>query len=164
MLLKEKNKLVKCILWILVVVWMIVIFMLSNAPSNASSKSSRNVIRGGFEVTINVTNGVGITNYHPSKSELNKIVSKLNEPLRECMHGFEYFILAILLVMALSKSNIRNVYKLAMFICILYALSDEIHQMFIPGRAFQLIDLIIDLIGCLIGCLLCKGIVMIRHK
>lgn len=164
MLLKNKNKIIKWILWILVVIWMIVIFMLSNAPSTVSSKNSGNIIRGSFKATINVTNGVGITDYHPSKAELNKIVRKLNEPLRECMHGFEYFILAILLICALYKSNVKKIYILTIIICVTYSLSDEIHQIFIPGRAFELIDLFIDLIGCLIGCLLCKGVALIKHR
>jgi VanZ family protein len=32
-----------------------------------------------------------------------------------------------------------------------FALSDEIHQLFVPGRAFQVIDLIIDFLGLLFG-------------
>jgi len=35
-----------------------------------------------------------------------------------------------------------------------FALSDEIHQRFVPGRAFQVIDLFIDLLGILFGVLL----------
>jgi VanZ family protein len=33
----------------------------------------------------------------------------------------------------------------------LYALSDEIHQLFVPGRTFQLMDLALDLLGGVIG-------------
>jgi len=32
-----------------------------------------------------------------------------------------------------------------------YALSDEIHQLFVPGRAFQVFDLFIDFLGSLFG-------------
>lgn len=32
-----------------------------------------------------------------------------------------------------------------------YAITDEIHQLFIPGRAFQLIDLAVDLGGIILG-------------
>jgi hypothetical protein len=39
----------------------------------------------------------------------------------------------------------------SIFIASLFAFSDEIHQLFVPGRAFQLIDLIIDFIGILFG-------------
>ena len=37
-----------------------------------------------------------------------------------------------------------------------FALSDEIHQLFVPGRAFQVIDLIIDFLGILFGVYLYK--------
>lgn len=33
----------------------------------------------------------------------------------------------------------------------LYSLSDEIHQLFVPGRSFQLMDLGLDLLGGIIG-------------
>lgn len=32
-----------------------------------------------------------------------------------------------------------------------YAITDEIHQLFVPGRAFQLIDILVDSAGALIG-------------
>ena len=32
-----------------------------------------------------------------------------------------------------------------------YAFTDEIHQIFVPGRAFQLIDLTVNLFGILLG-------------
>ena len=35
----------------------------------------------------------------------------------------------------------------------IYSVSDETHQYFIPGRAFQLIDLAVDLTGIVIGTL-----------
>jgi len=33
----------------------------------------------------------------------------------------------------------------------MYALFDEIHQMFVPGRAFQLFDLSLDAVGIILG-------------
>jgi VanZ family protein len=32
-----------------------------------------------------------------------------------------------------------------------YALFDEIHQVFVPGRAFQFLDLSLDAVGILLG-------------
>ncbi len=43
-----------------------------------------------------------------------------------------------------------------------YAVTDEIHQLFVPGRAFQLTDLCVDLAGIIFGtilfCLIAKQI------
>lgn len=60
-------------------------------------------------------------------------------------HLIEYGILAFLLLFAISKN------KLAVFIAYLYAISDEIHQSFVPGRTSRFRDTLIDLIGIFIG-------------
>ena len=39
----------------------------------------------------------------------------------------------------------------AVLLCLGYALLDEIHQHFVPGRAFQLADLGLDLLGSTLG-------------
>jgi VanZ family protein len=60
-------------------------------------------------------------------------------------HLIEYAILAFLLLLAITKN------KLAVIVGYLYAVSDEIHQYFIPGRTGRFRDTLIDLIGILIG-------------
>jgi VanZ family protein len=60
-------------------------------------------------------------------------------------HLIEYAILSILFLFAISKK------KLVIFISYLYAISDEIHQSFIPGRTARFRDTLIDLIGIFIG-------------
>ena len=42
----------------------------------------------------------------------------------------------------------------AVFACV-YSLSDEIHQIFVPGRAFQLSDLAVDWSGVVCGTIVC---------
>lgn len=63
-------------------------------------------------------------------------------------HLIEYAILAALLLFAIYKK------KLVVFIAYLYAISDEIHQSFIPGRTSRFRDTLIDLIGIFIGLLI----------
>ena len=41
----------------------------------------------------------------------------------------------------------------SLLICILYATSDELHQVFIPGRGAQVKDVIIDSAGACVGIL-----------
>lgn len=36
-------------------------------------------------------------------------------------------------------------------ICVLYAVSDEVHQYFVPGRACRLYDIGVDALGCVVG-------------
>ena len=41
--------------------------------------------------------------------------------------------------------------SIALAICLAYGFSDEIHQLFVPGRAFEISDLAMDGLGSLIG-------------
>jgi VanZ family protein len=71
-------------------------------------------------------------------------------------HFLEYAILAALTLRALSRSvdppeARRRAFTMALAITLAYALSDEIHQLFVPGRAFQLFDLAVDTAGALVG-------------
>ena len=44
----------------------------------------------------------------------------------------------------------KKVY-ISIIICILYAISDEIHQIFVPGRSCQIFDMIVDCLGSITG-------------
>jgi VanZ family protein len=35
--------------------------------------------------------------------------------------------------------------------CVLYAVSDEVHQLFVPGRGAQVTDVLIDNAGAFVG-------------
>lgn len=151
-IMKDKKQLIKIIIsWFLVVIWMIIIFMLSNTPAKESTRDSKKIISDTIVTTTTVTNNLGITNYHPSELELNKLVKKINGPSRELMHSFEYLVLSILLLIALYNSNIKRKYIITFIICFIYILTDEYHQKFITGRSFQLLDIFMDTIGTFLG-------------
>ena len=40
---------------------------------------------------------------------------------------------------------------LALVICVLFAMLDEFHQLFVPGRGAQVKDVIIDTTGAIVG-------------
>jgi len=80
--------------------------------------------------------------------------SSLNDWIGQTMHFVEYAILAFLLYRALWKTPRVSRSKIALMSVIfgmVYALSDEIHQIFVPERTFQLVDLLTDLLGVLFG-------------
>ncbi len=52
----------------------------------------------------------------------------------------------------------------AILISLGYALTDEIHQIFVPGRAFQLIDLTVDLGGIALGAVVFCILFMLNKK
>jgi len=75
------------------------------------------------------------------------------ELLGRALHISEYAVLAFLSARAMIlRENIKILSLVPVLgVTELYALSDEIHQLFVPGRSFQLMDLGLDLIGGVIG-------------
>ena len=146
----------KKILILLAIIWALLIFCLSNATSKKSGSDSANIIMNCITVTLKVTNKTGITNYHPDEVELKSIIRKINDPLREVMHAVVYFILALLLIYVLGIYGVKKKYLITLIVCLLYALSDEFHQIFVKGRTWELLDLLLDTIGILLACGLMK--------
>ena len=70
-------------------------------------------------------------------------------------HLIEFAILYALVFFATGR--LRS----ATAISYLYALSDELHQAFIPGREGKFVDTLIDLIGIVIGIFIVKKLIKI---
>ncbi len=73
------------------------------------------------------------------------------EELRTFAHFCEYALLGFLMYNAFYSFKVKFAPLTSIIASFLYALSDEIHQIFVDGRAFQLIDLTIDLGGIICG-------------
>lgn len=73
--------------------------------------------------------------------------------LRKGAHISAYFVLSLLVMNAFGQLAIvgkRRVY-MTFAISLAYAISDEVHQLFIPGRSGQVTDVLIDCLGSAIG-------------
>lgn len=133
----------KVLPWLLVILWMALIFYLSHQPANTSNGLSK----GATEIIVETVEKIA-----PSV-DIN--IKNFNHNLRKNAHFFAYLVLGILVVNGLRSIGIVG-YKamsLALFICILYAISDEVHQLFVPGRGGQIKDVIIDSAGAVVGIL-----------
>jgi VanZ family protein len=65
--------------------------------------------------------------------------------LRKLAHTAEYAVLGALLVRALRRP------EPAVILGVLYAVSDELHQTFVPGRHGSPVDVAIDSVGIVLG-------------
>lgn len=99
-----------------------------------------------------------------------QIIAQMSWPIRKTAHASEYACLAMSLVITcwqiaswrhetregarLCPRRVPFVGMTAFVIAVLYACSDEIHQLFIDGRAGQVADVLVDASGAAIGCLL----------
>ena len=70
--------------------------------------------------------------------------------LRKSAHITEYFVLFVLAYFTFRDSRFRgnkNISLAATAFAIIYAISDEFHQSFVPGRVADIFDLTADSIG-----------------
>jgi len=77
--------------------------------------------------------------------------------LRKIAHITEYAILNILVLRAFIVStdfSKKRIYIFSIIFSTFYALLDEIHQYFVPGRHFAITDLLIDFVGVIAGLIL----------
>ena len=72
--------------------------------------------------------------------------------LRKIAHAAEYAVLGALLVRASGRAGV------AFALGALYAVSDELHQMLVPGRAGAPLDVAIDAIGVAVGVVLWQSV------
>ncbi len=68
--------------------------------------------------------------------------------LRKLAHAGEFAVLGALLLRATERAGV------AFGLGALYAVSDELHQMFVPGRMGSPLDVAIDMVGVAFGVLL----------
>lgn len=131
--------------WLPVIVWMLVIFFLSHQSGLASSSLSSGITQTIWEILNAVL---------PFEIDLHQF----HGFIRKLAHFASYFILGMFCINAVTlTSKTSDRYRLlanSVFICILYAISDEIHQLFVPGRSGSVFDVLIDSSGALMGCLL----------
>lgn len=119
--------------WMLLVIWMIFIFIMSSFNGNISSNQSGTIA----DLIYNL--------FDISDTE------KVSLIVRKCAHVSEFFILGILVINLVSKYNVKHIYFISFIVCVLYASSDEFHQLFVPGRSGQVTDIFIDMIGVVLG-------------
>lgn len=144
----------KRISWLLLILWMAFIFYLSHQPVEVSNNLSKGITEKVVEIVEKVS---------PDKSF---DLSRANHLIRKNAHFFAYLLLGVLVSNALRSSGFLG-YKavaLALLICVLYAISDEIHQLYVPGRGGQLKDVVIDGLGSMVGIAVFEIINLRRRK
>ncbi len=66
--------------------------------------------------------------------------------IKKIAHISEYAIFYYLVLRALNPRS-PSVFLTSLILCLLYAISDEIHQSFIPGRHARIYDVYFDSLG-----------------
>lgn len=130
----------------LALIWMCVIFAFSAQESEESAEVSET-----FSNQI-VSAAGKFFHLNLDDEELRRIAEIIETPVRKAAHMTEYAVLSILLYIWLEK------WKSAIAFSALYAASDELHQLFVPGRAGRLGDVMIDSAGAILGVFIFIGV------
>lgn len=84
--------------------------------------------------------------------------------VRGCAHFLEYAGLSVLVYNALYQSCGCAKPVLSVVISSLYAVTDEVHQLFVEGRACQLTDIITDSFGAITGVAVLSVLIIMFKK
>jgi VanZ family protein len=101
-----------------------------------------------------------------SRKMIIKEAGNMQFVVRKAAHMAEYACLAGLVLFGLSVNleKKKYLYPLSLGAAALYASTDEIHQLFTPGRSGEVRDVIIDTCGALIGLLVIRFVVSLRNR
>jgi len=144
----------RSVLWAIVFFWMIVIFCFSAQPAPESARLSGGITE--FVVSSIVSNFDNLTRY-----EQHVITRDASFIIRKAAHMSIFAILGLFTMLAVNQTaktvTLQKMQKkqtqslIALGIGILYAISDELHQRFVPGRSCELRDVLIDVSGACVG-------------
>ena len=132
----KSNRKIQIFSWALVLLCMAVIFILSAQTGDESQSLSDGLVTDDLS----------------------------SDFIRTCAHFLEYAGLSVLIYNALYRSYGYCRPYLTIIISSLYAVSDEVHQLFVEGRAFQISDILIDSIGAVMATAALSALIFICKK
>ena len=181
--MKTSTKIFIC----LTVLWMVFIFVFSSQSASSSTITSNKITQIVIDIiepenknnkTADTQNNTGTNDNQDEKSEtvppkpqkewFGIHRNNFSQFIRKIAHFMMFSILGMLScctgLCEFGKTKLKPLLKctaIASSICILYAIFDEIHQLFIEGRSAEFRDVLIDFGGSFSGILMCIGVYLI---
>ena len=153
-----KINILRVILIMLLLLQMWIIFGFSNQDGDTSGSISRKITE---IITKNIKSIQGL-----EKDEKEKTLKRIEHIVRKIAHFSLYTVIGFLLMSLMSTYKLKQLNRISTsgIIGIIYAVSDEIHQSFIPGRGPKIGDVFIDFSGVIVGILIAILIISIINK
>lgn len=142
----RKNLIFKRVLFfIMLAITFYMIFSFSAQDAELSGSLSRNVTEFIVKI-ISKIKTMDVT------MQFN-LIEKLHPIIRKFAHFSIYTIVGFSVMGFMCTFDMKNIFKLLISfgVGIIYAISDEIHQYYIPGRCASIMDVCIDTLGVLTG-------------
>ena len=143
-----KTNIIRVILIVLLLMTFSIIFGFSSQDGEESKGLSR-------KVTEFITqNNEKIQSLN--KQEKAKVLHRIEAVIRKIAHFSIYTIIGVLLMALMCMFNIVDKVRvgITLVLGILYAATDEFHQVFVQGRTALITDVVIDTMGVILGILL----------
>jgi len=133
------------VLLIILILWMVTVFIFSNQEGGKSSETSLGFIKQIIEILPGIKDMPDI--------EKQNLIESIHILVRKLAHFSIYAVGGIIAFLWLSTYNLSlgKTFILAISICLVYAISDEIHQLFVEGRSGEIRDVFIDTLGATTG-------------
>ena len=141
----KKIKIISCLVTIGI---MVLIFYFSSQNSAESSKVSSGITKKLVELVTSVS--------HLSAEEKQMIIETIHGIIRKIAHFTIYASLgmsAFVSIKLITQKKKTVVFAITAGFCMLYAISDELHQLFSTGRSGEIRDVLIDTAGAVTGIL-----------
>ena len=128
--------------WVFVIAWMTIIFLFSADDGDISSYK---------------TNQLLLILLDRFRFIFSEALLENTLLIRKLAHFFEFFVLGLLaanaFLVTLGPGKLR-IASYSFTLCTVYAVTDELHQIFVPGRVASVWDVLIDAGGATLGILL----------
>lgn len=151
-----KRSFIRYMFWTLSVAIMVLIYFFSAQEATVSASTSSGVIEKLLSIFY--------TDFkNATESEKLLIIDGLQHFVRKLAHFSIYASLGASLFSAVYTYEIKTATKflISLPISLLYAISDEIHQTYIPGRSGMIEDVILDFCGSMFGALIVFIIILV---
>ena len=149
----------RVLFWGLTLALMVIIFAHSAQVAEVSSATSASFTAKVLSVVYPSFN-----DFEAARQE--SIISSLQHLVRKSAHFTVYLALGVTSFSALCTYDLKRKTKAisALSLCVPYAVSDELHQLFVPGRAGRIGDVLLDSCGAVCGILLVMGVIALYKK
>lgn len=133
---------------------MTLVFLLSNEVADDSTETSGSIIR------------IIVTLLEPNISDdvLEYRVELFQPIIRKLAHFTLYLLGGMLIYNMFMQIKVKMLFVKSFSFGAIYAITDEIHQLLIPGRSGEVRDVIIDVAGVMLGILIMSLLMHIKVK
>ena len=154
-----KTVIKRIIFGVLIILNCSVIFYFSNQVADDSSEQSSRVVNWISEVVPSIRN--------LEEPEKNQVKEALIPIVRKTAHFSIYGLLGVWTIgftNTFDKLDKKKIIIYSILFCLFYAITDEIHQIFIEGRSCELRDILIDTCGATVGMLVVMLLIKLKEK